>query len=158
MRIKRGDVIRGICFSLFLVFLLTSTVSFSAEIYRWTDEKGTVHFTDDPTRIPERYSNQAVHSLVQHGNKVAAIGKRPGKIGNVEILTGQPKLEPVDTITLYLSQKNQEPLEDYILSLKPKRIIFNPGAENPRLKMVAEKNGIETLDACTLVMLTTGQY
>ena len=64
----------------------------------------------------------------------------------------------MDTVTLYLNPKTQEQYYDYILSLHPKRIIFNPGAENPELQRLAKANGIEPMEACTLVLLSTGQY
>jgi len=109
---------------------------------------------------PFRYSNMAVRSLVNHGYPVMAVGVKEGKIDGVNIQAGMP--EPggkVDTVTLYLSAKNQENLIDYILeTLKPARIIFNPGAENPALEMKAKKLGISTENACTLVLLSTHQY
>jgi predicted CoA-binding protein len=64
----------------------------------------------------------------------------------------------VDTITLYVGPQHQSEYFDYIVKTKPKRIIFNPGTENQELEELAEKNGIETMDACTLVLLSTGQY
>lgn len=105
-----------------------------------------------------RYSNMAIRSLVSHGRKVVAIGLKSGRVGDVEILTGQPSLTDIDTVTLYLSAANQLPVLNYILSLEPRRIIFNPGAENPELVALASSKGIECLEACTLVMLSTGQY
>ena len=107
---------------------------------------------------PERYSNKAIKSLRKHGQTVYAIGLKEGKIDDVTIQTGLPELKNVDTVTLYLSAKNQFQYYDYILSLKPKRIIFNPGAENDELLLLTTKNKIENLEACTLVMLATGQY
>jgi predicted CoA-binding protein len=107
---------------------------------------------------PSRYSNLAVNRLDAHNHPVVAIGLRTGKIGNVEVVTGRPAEEEVDTITLYLNPTNQKPFYDYILSLKPKRIIFNPGTENDELETMAQKQGIRTMEACTLVMLSTGQY
>lgn len=107
---------------------------------------------------PSRYSNLAVHRLSAYKHPVVAVGRREGKIGSVEIFTGQPTEEGVDTITLYLNPTNQKPYYDYILSLKPKRIIFNPGTENYELEKMAEEKGIKTMEACTLVMLGTGQY
>lgn len=107
---------------------------------------------------PSRYSHQAVSRLVQHGHEVIAVGREPGQILSVKIQTGMPPVEGVHTVTLYLNPVNQRPLHDYILSLKPRRIIFNPGTENPELKSLAEAAGIETLASCTLVMLSTGVY
>lgn len=105
-----------------------------------------------------RYSNMAIRSLVSHGKNVVAIGLKKGRVGEVELLTGTPALTNIDTVTLYLSAANQSPVEEYILSLHPRRIIFNPGAENPAFAARATAHGIECLEACTLVMLSTGQY
>ncbi|MEP6583323.1 MAG: CoA-binding protein [Ginsengibacter sp.] len=107
---------------------------------------------------PSRYSNLAVNKLISRGHDVTAIGKRPGKIGDVEITTEQKKIEGLDTVTLYLNANNQKPYYDYIISQKPKRIIFNPGAENEELSSIAMQNGIVPQEACTLVLLSTGQY
>ena len=73
-------------------------------------------------------------------------------------LNKKPKIDEVDTVTMYVNPSRQSEWEDYVLSLNPKRIIFNPGTENPSLQSKAEQQGIETLQACTLVMLNTGQY
>ncbi len=105
-----------------------------------------------------RYSNIAINRLSAYKHPVVAVGLREGKVGDVNIVKGQPKEENVDTITLYLNSGNQKQYYDYILSLQPKRIIFNPGAENDELEELANKNGIKTMEACTLVMLSTGQY
>lgn len=67
-------------------------------------------------------------------------------------------MDDIDTVTLYLNPANQVPYYDYIISLKPKRIIFNPGTENDELESLANKNGIQTMEACTLVLLSTSQY
>lgn len=107
---------------------------------------------------PSRYSNMAVQRLSSHKHPVVAIGRREGQIGDTNIITGTPKEEGVDTVTLYLNPTNQKPYYDYILSLKPKRIIFNPGAENYELEKLAEQNGIQPMEACTLVLLSTGQF
>ncbi len=107
---------------------------------------------------PSRYSNMAVSRLTAHKHPVVAVGKREGRIGKVQIVTGQPKEEEVDTVTLYLNPINQKPYYDYILSLQPKRIIFNPGTENPELYQKACEKGIKPMEACTLVLLSTGQF
>ena len=107
---------------------------------------------------PSRYSYLALHKLKMHGHPVLAIGKRPGKVNDIDIITEQQPTDDVDTVTLYLNAAHQKPYYDYILSLHPKRIIFNPGAENDELAELAAKNGIKTQEACTLVMLGTGQY
>ena len=107
---------------------------------------------------PDRYSYRAVRSLLQHGEEVVAVGIKEGMIDGVKILTGRPAIEHVDTVTMYVGPKNQPEWYDYILSLKPKRIIFNPGAENPELEKLAQENGITPVEACTLVMLSIGNY
>jgi len=107
---------------------------------------------------PTRYSFMAVERLRKHGIEVVAVGLRTGKIGDVEIKTGMPELRDVDTVTVYVGPKNQPPFYDYILSLKPRRVIFNPGAENPEFQLMLNQRGVETLTACTLVMLSVGNY
>ncbi len=105
-----------------------------------------------------RYSYLAIQRLRNLKHPVVGIGKRTGKVADVDINTDQPKIEDVDTVTLYMNASNQKQYYDYILSLHPKRIIFNPGAENDELDQLALKNGIQTQEACTLVLLGTGQY
>lgn len=107
---------------------------------------------------PSRYSYLAVQRLTNHQHPVVAIGKKEGRIGNTEIIKEHPAMDDVDTVTLYLNPTNQVPYYDYILSLKPKRIIFNPGTENDELYDMAKANDIQPIEACTLVMLSTGQY
>lgn len=107
---------------------------------------------------PSRYSYLAMNRLKNMNHPVVGIGKKAGTVAGIEISTAQEPLEDVDTITMYLSAANQQPYYDYILGLKPKRIIFNPGAENEELAALAEKEGIKPVEACTLVMLATGQY
>lgn len=107
---------------------------------------------------PSRYSNMAINRLAALKHPVVAVGRREGRIGDVPIVTGQPKEEEVDTVTLYLNPTNQKPYYDYILSLNPKRLIFNPGAENPELYQQACEKGIKPMEACTLVLLSTGQF
>ena len=106
----------------------------------------------------ERYSNMAVKLLTSYQHQVYAIGNKQGIIGNVPIQTGKPDLKNVDTVTLYLNEKLQKEHYDYILSLQPKRIIFNPGTENDELIALAEEHHINAIVACTLVLLKTGQY
>ena len=107
---------------------------------------------------PSRYSYLAINKLVAHNHPVLAVGLREGVVNNVQIVKDKPQEKDVDTVTLYLNPKNQIPYYDYIISLNPKRIIFNPGTENDELVSLAEKNGIEAVEACTLVLLGTGQY
>lgn len=105
-----------------------------------------------------RYSNMAVKKLTAFNHPVTALGKRKGNIGDTTIETEKKMFEDIDTVTLYLNPQNQEQYYDYILSLRPKRIIFNPGTENEALELMAKKNNIEPVVACTLVLLSTGQY
>jgi predicted CoA-binding protein len=107
---------------------------------------------------PERYANKAFHSLKNHKHEVVMIGNKEGVIDGVSIQKGNPLFNNIDTITLYLNPKNQEAYYNYILSLKPKRIIFNPGTENIELQEKAKKQGIEIQEACTLVLLSIHQY
>ncbi|MFI5196080.1 MAG: CoA-binding protein [Chitinophagales bacterium] len=107
---------------------------------------------------PDRYSNKAILNLLSKGKEVVAVGKKAGNVSNVEIHTEPIKTDDIDTVTLYLNPLHQKPYYDYIISLKPRRIIFNPGAENEELERLAAKEGINILEACTLVMLNTGQY
>lgn len=107
---------------------------------------------------PQRYSYLALNKLLQYKHPVVALGKQKGAVNGIPILTEKELYEDMDTVTLYLNPANQKQYYDYILSLHPKRIIFNPGTENRELASLARNNGIETLEACTLVMLGTGQY
>ncbi|HMO62099.1 MAG TPA: CoA-binding protein [Ferruginibacter sp.] len=107
---------------------------------------------------PGRYSNLAIQKLLAYGHPVVAIGARAGKIGTIEIGISKINFPGIDTVTLYLNPARQQEYYDYILSLHPRRIIFNPGTENEALETLANAAGIETLEACTLVMLGTGQY
>lgn len=106
----------------------------------------------------QRYSNRAVRMLRDYGHEVVALGRRKGSIGEVEITTQLPELNDIHTVTLYLNPENQKAYYDYIVRLKPKRVIFNPGTENEELERKVAMIGINTLEACTLVMLSTGQY
>jgi uncharacterized protein len=100
----------------------------------------------------------AVKKLTEYNHTVTAIGNKDGNIGSTVITNNKPTVENVDTITLYLNAANQKAYYDYILSLQPKRIIFNPGAENEELEKLAADKGIKTMEACTLVLLSTEQY
>jgi hypothetical protein len=107
---------------------------------------------------PSRYSNLAVKKLAAYNHDVLALGKKKGAIGNTIIETEKLPFENIDTVTLYLNPNNQKEYYDYIISLHPKRIIFNPGTENEELEELAQKNGIITEEACTLVLLSTNQF
>ena len=106
----------------------------------------------------ERYSYLAIIKLRQKGHNVVAVGSKAGVVDDVTITTEKAFQPDVDTITLYIGADKQPAYYDYILALRPKRIIFNPGAENPELFAIARKAGIEAIEACTLVMLSTGQF
>jgi predicted CoA-binding protein len=121
-----------------------------------SDKKLTVVLGASPN--PERYSNMAVNRLQAKGHPVVAIGKRAAAIGDTPIITEHPALEEVDTVTMYLNPVAQKEYYDYILQLRPKRIIFNPGAENPELEAIAKEHNIQPIEACTLVMLSTNQF
>ena len=107
---------------------------------------------------PIRYSYMAVKMLQDYKHEVVALGNRAREVEDWKILDGKPEIENIDTVTVYLNAVNQQEYYDYLLSLNPKRVIFNPGAENRELELLLNKNGIETVEACTLVMLRTGQY
>jgi len=107
---------------------------------------------------PVRYSYKAVKMLQEYDHEVVAIGGRAAQLDDLAILVGHPELNDVHTITMYMGADRQEEHEEYILSLSPQRIIFNPGAENDSLYLKAKKQGIEAINACTLVMLRTGQF
>jgi predicted CoA-binding protein len=111
------------------------------------------------TDNPDRYAFRATHSLLRHGHDVALVGIKKGEIAGRPIIQDkQIPIDEVDTVTLYVGTRNQPEWYDYILNLKPKRIIFNPGTENPELEKLARSQGIQTLQACTLVMLSVGAY
>jgi len=107
---------------------------------------------------PEQYSNMAVRNLLSAGHPVEAIGREIFSIETVHVKSVAESFTDIHTVTLYLNSSRQAEYEDYILSLHPKRIIFNPGAENPSLSEKARQNGIEAIEACTLVMLSVGTY
>ncbi|MFN0217045.1 MAG: CoA-binding protein [Saprospiraceae bacterium] len=107
---------------------------------------------------PARYAYLATMRLAQHGHEVVPVGIRKGEIDGIKIIEGKPEEKGVDTVTLYIGAARQPQYYDYILSLNPKRIIFNPGTENPELVQLAKERGIETEEGCTLVMLSIGAY
>lgn len=107
---------------------------------------------------PSRYSYLAINSLRDKGHDVIAIGRRSGKVSDVGIVTEKKSIENLDTVTLYLNATHQKEYYNYIFSQNPKRIIFNPGAENEELAAMAKNKEVATIEACTLVLLSTGQY
>ena len=107
---------------------------------------------------PNRYSNLAINRLITYQHTVVAIGLRKGVVAGVEIATEKIPFENIHTVTLYLNPQRQEEYFDYVISLKPKRVIFNPGTENPAFYKLLQQNNVEVEVACTLVLLSTNQY
>lgn len=107
---------------------------------------------------PLRFSHKAVKSLQRHGFPVVPVGIRTGKIGDIEIIKGMPLQNDIHTITMYVGPARQKEYYSWLLSLKPKRIIFNPGTENEEFMEMAAKKGIDVVEDCTLIMLNSGRY
>lgn len=107
---------------------------------------------------PDRYAYKAIKKLLAHQHEVVAISNRTGQVENVVFHTDLPKFDDIDTVTLYINPTRQKDYYDYIVSLQPRRVIFNPGTENPELQEILRKNHIDFEEACTLVLLTTNQY
>lgn len=109
---------------------------------------------------PTRYAYLAAERLTQHGHPFVPVGIKRGEVLGEPILNilENPKVEDVDTVTLYIGQRHQEGLDTYIPTLNPSRVIFNPGTENEALKSALQTRGIQTIEACTLVMLSVGNY
>lgn len=107
---------------------------------------------------PERYAYKAISMLVDKGHSVIAIGQNTGEVAGVKIHTKNIPLKNIDTVTLYLNPLRQRDFYNYIIETKPRRVIFNPGTENPEFYQLLKSNEIEVEVACTLVLLTTNQY
>ena len=109
---------------------------------------------------PQRYSNIAIHMLREYDYATLALGLREGEVEGISIVKNKELLESedIDTITLYLNPSRQREYYQWIVNRKPRRVIFNPGTENPEFMQMLRENGIEVVLACTLVMLRTGQY
>lgn len=107
---------------------------------------------------PERYSYKAAHKLSEHGHEICLIGIKSGELLGVPIHTDLVAFEGIDTVTLYVSAKNQVPYYEYIIGLQPKRVIFNPGTENDEFAERLNSLGIQPEVACTLVLLSTNMY
>jgi len=112
------------------------------------------------TTNPGRYAYLAASMLTDYQHEIVPVGIRKGKVADKEIrnIRLKPPVQDVDTVTLYIGPHRQPEWYEYILSLKPKRIIFNPGTENDEFEKLAEEKGIETLEACTLVLLQSNQF
>lgn len=121
-----------------------------------TERKKTLVLGASPN--PIRFSHKAVKSLLRHDEEVVAVGFREGLIVEEEILTGLPSIEGVHTVSIYIGSSRQSEYYDYILSLKPKRVIFNPGTVNPEFMARLAKEGVEIVSECMLVMLNDGEY
>lgn len=106
---------------------------------------------------PARYSNRAIYSLRDRGHHVVALAKRMGQVADVAIQTEFPD-DSIHTVSLYVGPQRQPEYYSKVLELNPKRVIFNPGTENPEFETLLEENGIEAVQACTLVMLSIGNY
>ena len=107
---------------------------------------------------PIRFSHKAVKSLLRHDREVVAVGFRDGLIEEEEILVGQPEIHDVHTVSIYIGSSRQTEYYDYIISLKPKRVIFNPGTVNPEFMAKLKNQDIEPVNACMLVMLNEGEF
>ncbi|MDA3881961.1 MAG: CoA-binding protein [Bacteroidales bacterium] len=107
---------------------------------------------------PERYAYKAAQKLIEHGHDIYLVGNRTGTLFGKEIHTESVSFPDVDTVTLYVSAKNQTDYYDYIISLQPRRVIFNPGTENPKLESLLQSHDIVFERACTLVLLGTNAY
>lgn len=106
----------------------------------------------------ERYSNKAIRLLRKHNHPVFALGLKKGNVKDVSITDKKENFGNINTVTIYLNQKKQAEYYQYIISLNPERIIFNPGTENKEFKELAKKNNIKVIENCTLVMLGTGLF
>jgi predicted CoA-binding protein len=107
---------------------------------------------------PERYAYKATKMLLAYGHSIELLGQKSGEIDHHNIHIDLEPLAAIDTVTMYVGAKNQVTLYEYLIGLHPRRIIFNPGAENPTFAKKAIEAGIEVEEACTLVLLSTGQY
>ncbi|MBX2963343.1 MAG: CoA-binding protein [Cyclobacteriaceae bacterium] len=107
-----------------------------------------------------RYAYIAADMLTEYGHEIVPIGIKKGEVFGKEILNirAQPIIENTDTITLYIGSQHQAEYYQYLMGLKPRRVIFNPGTENPEFEKLLRTNNIEPIEACTLVLLRTGQY
>ncbi|MCS6821557.1 MAG: CoA-binding protein [Microscillaceae bacterium] len=110
------------------------------------------------TPNPERYAYKAASMLYKQAIPFVNMGIKAGEVLGQPILQEKTPLSDIHTVTLYISPNKQMEWREYIASLKPKRVIFNPGTENPEIRQYFESQGIQTIEACTLVMLSTGQF
>jgi predicted CoA-binding protein len=107
---------------------------------------------------PSRYAYLAAHKLKAHGHPIVLLGRKKGLLLGEEIYVDKVALDDIDTVTLYINSSHQPEYYDYIISLKPKRVIFNPGTENADFENILRTKNIIPVEACTLVLLSIGQY
>ena len=105
---------------------------------------------------PQRYSFLAANRLANHGYPIVMLGLKEGQVADNQIQTGKPILNDIDTVTLYIGPGHQPEWYEYVINLHPKRVIFNPGTENKEFEQLLKKEGIEVLEACTLVLISIG--
>ena len=105
-----------------------------------------------------KYSNKAVRSLLRRDHEVVPVGTKSGEIKSLEIRTGKPDIPDVDTVLIYLAPGRQSAYYDYVISLKPRRVIFNPGTSNREFMELLRENGIEPVEDCALILLSSGEY
>ena len=121
-----------------------------------SESKKTVVLGASPN--PVRFSHKAVKSLLRNDQEVVAVGFKEGLIAEEKILVGTPHIENVHTVSIYIGSSRQTDYYDYIISLKPERVIFNPGTVNPQFMARLKREGIEPLAECMLVLLNDGEY
>lgn len=108
---------------------------------------------------PERYAHQAQQLLVRHGHEVIPVHPRLKEIEGVPVVADLAQVAgPVDTVTMYVGPAISSGLDEKLIALKPRRVLFNPGSENPTLSTQLQAVGIGVEEACTLVLLHTGQF
>ena len=138
----------------FLLTLLYFYIQRKAELK--TTPRKTVVLGASPN--PSRYSYKAVKSLLLHGHEPIALGFRPGVIFDTFIQRGMPEFEEVHTVAMYIGIERQQEYREYIISLEPQRVIFNPGTVNDPFMEELEDHGVEVVEGCTLVMLDNGEF
>ncbi len=107
---------------------------------------------------PQRYSFLVANRLANHGYPIVMLGLKEGQVADNQIQTGKPILNDIDTVTLYIGPGHQPEWYEYVINLHPKRVIFNLGTENKEFEQLLKKEGIEVLEACTLVLISIGAY
>ena len=147
-----------VCFVGLLVRPRCEPLDWFKNVKKIEELKKTVLVGASPNQ--SRYAYLAATMLAEYNHDTVLLGIQKGEIGGNKILNirEKPAIENVDTITLYIGPQRQPEWYDYLLGLKPKRIIFNPGTENEDFENRAEQQGVEVLEACTLVMLRSRQY